>query len=123
MYSVSAFTVNDTGAWRYLPATMASILRFQHSSAREAAVPALSRRSLVGALAFLSVGLSSTVRAQFTHDKPRAIVFRGVRIFDGTSAALSESTNVRVKGNRMEKISADPALAAPSSDVLTIDRT
>ena len=86
-------------------------------------MPALSRRSFVGALPFLSLGLSSTVRAESTQDKsqPRATVFRGVRIFDGKSAALSESTNVRVEGNRIQKISVDAALAAPSSDVLTID--
>jgi imidazolonepropionase-like amidohydrolase len=37
-----------------------------------------------------------------------ATLFQNVRIFDGKSAALSPSSNVLVRGNTIERISADP---------------
>lgn len=47
--------------------------------------------------------------------------FRNVRIFDGHGDRLSEPSNVRVKGNRIERISTDPLPAAPDGTVTVID--
>ncbi|WP_234783607.1 metal-dependent hydrolase family protein [Mycolicibacterium celeriflavum] len=44
--------------------------------------------------------------------------FRDVRIFDGHSDRLSAPSNVRVKGNRIERISTDPLPAEPDATVI-----
>jgi imidazolonepropionase-like amidohydrolase len=50
-----------------------------------------------------------------------ATLFQNVRIFDGKSAALSAPSSVLVRGNIIEKISVDPAAAAPAADVSVIN--
>lgn len=44
--------------------------------------------------------------------------FRDVRIFDGRGDRLSAPSHVRVKGNRIEQISADPLPAVPGAAVI-----
>ncbi|MGV0741640.1 amidohydrolase family protein [Mycolicibacterium sp. XJ870] len=53
-------------------------------------------------------------------ERPGAQVtdFRDVRIFDGHSDRLSAPSNVRVKGNRIERISTDPLPADPGATVI-----
>jgi imidazolonepropionase-like amidohydrolase len=62
------------------------------------------------AIAALSAALSAPAGAQ--------TIFTNVRIFDGRSAALSAPSNVLVKGNRIERISASPIAAEPNATVL-----
>ena len=50
-----------------------------------------------------------------------ATEFRNVRIFDGHSDQLSAPSNVRVKGNRIERISTDPLPAEPGDTTTVID--
>lgn len=47
------------------------------------------------------------------------ILFSNVRVFDGTSAQLSEPVNVLIKGNKIEKIDSKPI--APSKNTTTIN--
>jgi imidazolonepropionase-like amidohydrolase len=49
-----------------------------------------------------------------------ATLFQDVRIFDGTSAALSPPSNVLVRGNKIERISSD-AIAAEGAEVIAGD--
>ena len=67
------------------------------------------RRTFVATLLLIGVGLPSAVRAQ---DSPQAsgpiTLFENVRIFDGKSATLSASSNVLVRGNKIETISTQP---------------
>lgn len=51
----------------------------------------------------------------------RSTDFRDVRIFDGHSDQLSAPSNVRVKGNRIERISTGPLPAEPDGTVTVID--
>ncbi|MEQ9608338.1 MAG: amidohydrolase family protein, partial [Kiloniellaceae bacterium] len=71
----------------------------------------ISRRGFfVGAAAMLAglglSGLPSVVRAQAS--SPKGVLFENVRIFDGTSDALSAPSNVLVVGNLIESISTSP---------------
>ena len=50
--------------------------------------------------------------------KPQAVEFRNVRIFDGHSDKLSAPSNVRVVGNRIEKISTEALPAEPGVTVI-----
>lgn len=50
--------------------------------------------------------------------KPQAVDFRNVRIFDGHSDKLSAPSNVRVVGNRIEKISTEALPAEPGVTVI-----
>ncbi|MCE9610304.1 MAG: amidohydrolase family protein [Chthoniobacter sp.] len=54
----------------------------------------------------LGGALAVSLRAQTP--PPPTVLFQNVRIFDGKSAALSEPSNVLVRGNVIEKISAQP---------------
>jgi imidazolonepropionase-like amidohydrolase len=45
-------------------------------------------------------------------------IFQNVRIFDGTSAALSAPSNVLVRGNIIERISADPIAATEGTNLI-----
>src|SRR5215813_5959091 len=60
-------------------------------------------------LAALPVALCPPGEAQRTPPAEReATLFRNVRIFDGKSSTLSGSSNVLVRGNKIERISASP---------------
>lgn len=76
----------------------------------------ISRRHFVSALPLLGIGLSSAVRAQQVPQP--ATVFQNVRIFDGRGGALSGPSNVLVKGNLIERISAAPIAAEPGSTAI-----
>ncbi len=49
-----------------------------------------------------------------------ATLFENVRIFDGTSAALSAPSNVLVRGNTIERISASPITVEGATDIRVI---
>jgi len=60
-------------------------------------------------LAALLVALSPPGEAQRTPPaESEATLFRSVRIFDGKSSTLSTSSNVLVRGNKIERISTSP---------------
>ena len=61
---------------------------------------AITRRTFVGSIPLLALAGGSGVRAQ----APSGILFENVRIFDGTSGALSPPSNVLVKGNTIATI-------------------
>jgi imidazolonepropionase-like amidohydrolase len=75
----------------------------------------MSRRNAVWKLAasFCVVAVSGVASAQQTQPDPPATLFESVRIFDGTSAALSAPSNVLIVGNKIERIST-AAIAAPA---------
>jgi imidazolonepropionase-like amidohydrolase len=79
------------------------------------------RRSFVGTLLLMGVGLPCTVHAQ---DSPRAggavTLFENVRIFDGKSATLSAPSNVLVRGSKIETISTQPIAVDRRADTLII---
>ncbi|MGH6624108.1 MAG: amidohydrolase family protein, partial [Burkholderiaceae bacterium] len=63
----------------------------------------------------LTLGTAGAAMAQPTPPAPPAsVLFQNVRIFDGKGSALSAPSNVLVRGNRIEKISATP---------IAVDRT
>lgn len=88
-----------------------TIASFRMPPARSGADGATrSRRAIrVGAAALLaSLSLPGLASAQQTAAAPALTLFQNVRIFDGTSAALSQPSNVLVKGNVIERISTAP---------------
>ena len=52
---------------------------------------------------------------------PSVTLFQNVRVFDGKSAALSEPTNVLVRGNKIERISAQPIPTDRRADTKIIE--
>jgi imidazolonepropionase-like amidohydrolase len=69
----------------------------------------MSRRTFVATVPFVGIGLSSAVRAQSAAPaEPIATIFQNVRVFDGKSDAPSPVMNVLVRGNTIERISAEP---------------
>ena len=83
----------------------------------------VSRRAFVSTIPFLALvqglGLSSAVLAQApVPARDAATLFQNVRIFDGKSGALSAPSNVLVKGNIIERISASPIAADPGVTVV-----
>lgn len=71
------------------------------------------RRVLIFALAFLSAFLNlqspgSQAFAQAPAPSDNVTLFENVRIFDGKSPTLSPPQNVLVRGNKVERITADP---------------
>ena len=77
------------------------------------------RGALVATLLLMGVGLSSAVRAQGSPPASAgSTLFEDVRIFDGKSGSLSASSNVLVKGNIIERISAAPIAADPGVTVV-----
>jgi imidazolonepropionase-like amidohydrolase len=70
----------------------------------------ISRRTFVGALPFVGAGLSTFVRAEVAVPSA-ATLFQNVRIFDGKSGALTVPSNVLVRRNVIERISAAPIVA------------
>jgi len=80
------------------------------------------------ALAALLVGLCQTGQAQdarlaspATPPGGAVTLFQNVRIFDGKSASLSGPTNVLVRGNLIERISAGPVPAEAGTGATIID--
>ena len=64
----------------------------------------------------------SPISAQQPADpSPPSILFQNVRVFDGKSAALSESTNVLVTGNVITKISKEAIPASQTSNTKVIE--
>src|SRR5262245_66664989 len=76
----------------------------------------ISRRYFVCGLPFLGVGLSTTVSAQ--NAPPPATLLRNVRIFDGTSDALSGRSDLLVRSNIIERIATAPMTAEPGIPVI-----
>ena len=77
----------------------------------------MSRRAFVATLLLMGVGLPSAVNAQSSPPASDAVtLFENVRIFDGKSAALSPPSNVLVRGNKIETISAQPIPADRRAD-------
>jgi imidazolonepropionase-like amidohydrolase len=78
-------------------------------------------RSLAVAVA-LSTGLSGASLAQQALQADGATtLFQNVRIFDGKNASLSASSNVLVRGNKIETISAQPIAVDRRADTRIID--
>ena len=78
--------------------------------------------------AWLSLGLVTAGHAQQGQGAAAAkteggavTVFQDVRIFDGKSGALSAPSNVLVRGNTIERISASPIAADRRADTVLID--
>jgi imidazolonepropionase-like amidohydrolase len=66
-----------------------------------------SRHTVAPALLIISLVLSAAARAQAPATAP-AILFQNVRIFDGKGSVLSAPSNVLVRGNKIERVSASP---------------
>lgn len=82
----------------------------------------VAKCGLVGACVFAS----SVVLAQAPAQEPAAlaapvVLLQNVRIFDGNSSSLSAPSNVRVRGNKIEKISAAPVPTDRRADTVLID--
>ena len=79
----------------------------------------------LSARALFAAGLCvvcSPISAQQPADpSPPSILFQNVRVFDGKSAALSESTNVLVTGNVITKISKEAIPASQTSNTKVIE--
>jgi imidazolonepropionase-like amidohydrolase len=79
----------------------------------------ISRRTLLAALPLMGAGLASVARSQGPAPaKGDATLFQNVRIFDGANPSLSVPSNVLVRGNIIERISAAPIAADPSVTVV-----
>jgi imidazolonepropionase-like amidohydrolase len=79
----------------------------------------VSERAVRAALPLLVLGLASTAHAQGNpQTAARATLFQNVRIFDGKGSSLSAPSNVLVKGNIIERISATPIAAEPGATVI-----
>jgi imidazolonepropionase-like amidohydrolase len=78
-------------------------------------------------LAALLIGLCQTGQAQVAPGASPSTtgeaitLFQNVRIFDGKSAALSAPVNVLIRGNIIEKISAQPIATNRRADTVLID--
>jgi imidazolonepropionase-like amidohydrolase len=64
--------------------------------------------SRASAVAIALLGLVELTAVAQSQSVEPTVLFENVRIFDGKSDALSESMNVLVRGNKIEKISRDP---------------
>lgn len=53
--------------------------------------------------------------------RPTTVVFQNVRIFDGKSGELSQPSHVRVRGNKIDLISATPIATDRRADTLLVD--
>ena len=88
---------------------MKSYTRFRKllGPARSLVVGSLLLSMLI--LAALLVVLSPAAEAQLASAvESEATLFQNVRIFDGKTSTLSESSNVIVRGNKIERISTSP---------------
>lgn len=76
----------------------------------------LSRALIACLLTMLAAVIGSPLSAQ---DAPPAeILFTNVRVFDGSSDALSAPTNVLVRGNVIAAIGEDAAGSGPETTVI-----
>lgn len=74
-------------------------------------------RTIARALAWtLAIGVCQTASAQ-----DAVTLFQNVRVFDGKGVALSTPTNVLVRGNKIEKISAQPIAVDRRADTRIIE--
>jgi imidazolonepropionase-like amidohydrolase len=81
----------------------------------------VSRSSLAVAAA-LSIGLCQVSMAQQAPSADGAVtLFQNVRIFDGKNTTLSAASNVLVRGNKIEAISAQPIAVDRRADTRIID--
>ncbi len=83
---------------------------------------------LIAALAFITAApltgheaIPVPVAAAPSPAPPDVTLFQNVRIFDGKSESLSGPSNVLVRGNKIEKISADPIPTDRRADTVIID--
>jgi imidazolonepropionase-like amidohydrolase len=72
-------------------------------------------------LALVVSGLVPGVLAQPQQPPPAGTLFTNVRVFDGKAARLSAPTNVLVRGNKIERISAQPIPTDMRADTQSID--
>lgn len=80
------------------------------------------RCAVVATLLLTGAGTPSALRAQGSPQASGAVtVFENVRIFDGRSATLSASSNVLVRGNKIETISTQPIPVDHRADSQIID--
>ncbi len=76
-------------------------------SAIQKGTPVIDRRVLPRvALSFLGFALAGACMAQ--QAPPPVTLFENVRVFDGTGSALSGPVNVLVRGNLIERVTAEP---------------
>ena len=73
-------------------------------------------RAVVGVLSLVALLPVLPAQAQ----QSESVLFQNVRLFDGKTDTLSASSNVLVKGNKIEKISS-AAIAADAAQTLVID--
>src|SRR5688572_12783644 len=80
------------------------------------------RRALCASLvsAALAIGACQPGLAQGPSASPASILFQNVRIFDGKSSALSAASNVLIRGNVIERISATPIALDGNANVRII---
>ncbi len=79
------------------------------------------RRIFAATLPLMAVGLPSAVVAQGNPPAGGSVtLFENVRVFDGKSATLSAPSNVLVRGNKIETISASPLPADRRADTRII---
>jgi imidazolonepropionase-like amidohydrolase len=76
-----------------------------------------SRYAVASVLLIAGMPLSSAARAQAPASAP-PVLFQNVRIFDGKNSALSAPSNVLVRGNVIERISASPIAAETGATVI-----
>jgi imidazolonepropionase-like amidohydrolase len=93
-------------------------LQFLISIGRDVCVTRVSERAFRAALPLLALGLVSAAHAQGSPPAARTTLFQNVRIFDGKGSSLSAPSNVLVKGNIIERISATPITAEPGATVI-----
>ena len=74
----------------------------------------------LSALSALPLSASTLAEPAQQSSQP-VVLFQNVRIFDGTSDALSSPSNVLVRGNQIETISADPIPIDGEANATTID--
>ena len=67
-----------------------------------------SLKAVKNIVVFTSIGFSLSTPLAVRAQQAGATLFENVRIFDGKSDALSGPTNVLIKANKIEKISAAP---------------
>ncbi|WP_439499172.1 amidohydrolase family protein [Bosea sp. (in: a-proteobacteria)] len=80
------------------------------------------RRAVVALLLLAAAGLPSAVRAQGSQQASGTVtLFENVRVFDGSSATLSASSHVLVRGNKIETISTQPIAVDRRADTRIID--
>lgn len=100
----------------------AGCIRDEPQPWRSAGIISSVRRTVVAVLLLTAAGLPSAVQAQGSPQANGAVtLFENVRIFDGSSATLSASSHVLVRGNKIETISTQPIAVDRRADTRIID--